>query len=152
MTMKKGLISTTLVIFLALAVLQAVPTSANLPNPNKSITGAIEDRIINANITPTTVKPGGTITATGIVQWNCSSSSCNPPGWRPNGYMEVHLDHIANNGTWYVWANGTTDSNGYFSLQTQAPTIPGSYMFAILVPVQGIDAGYVAGPWLITVG
>ena len=139
-----------MVIFLALAVSQALPASANFANPNSSMRGAVEDQLIGVNITPINVKSGGTITATGYVQWWCSST-CNPPGWQPNGGMEVHLDHVAVNGTWYMWTKGTTDSNGYFSLQCQVPTIPGTYNFGVYVLQTDSDAGTWAGPWVVTV-
>lgn len=147
--MKKTFAFIIIVTFAALVVSQALPASANLANPNNSMRGAVGDQLIGVNITPIIVKSGGTITATGYVQWWCSSA-CNPPGWQPNGGMEVHFDQVTN-GSWYIMANGTTDSNGYFSLQCQAPTTPGIYQYGILMPRQGLDAGVFRGPWVVTV-
>lgn len=148
--MKKKFVSIVIVVFLALAMLQAVPASPNLANPNKPIKEVgIQDRITDANIAPATVRPGGAITATGYVQWYCSAT-CNLPEWRPNSGIEVRLIQLKN-GQGYTMANCTTDPNGHFALQCQAPITPGTYQYVIFVPAQGFDAGTYIGPWPITV-
>ena len=167
MTIKKGLIPILIVIFSALVVLQAAPASANLASPNKSIQkGAVTDQIVDVTSNPTTqkgavtdqivdvtytsyVNPGGLIIVKGYVQWYCST--CNPPGWRPNPGMEVHLDQVIN-GQWIIKDTETTDSSGFFVLQCYAASTPGTYEHRVVMPAQGSDAGTYTDPFWTTVG
>jgi len=141
-----------IIALLVLVVSQPVSASANLTTHTKSrssTTQSREDQLIGVNLTPINVKSNGTLTATGYVQWYCQN--CSPPGWQPACGVEVHLDRVASDGSWYVWANGTTDSNGYFTLSTQLPLAPGPWLFGVLVPSTDRDFGTRLGPWIVTV-
>jgi hypothetical protein len=149
--MKKILASMIIVIFLALVVSQAVPASANFAKPSKSTSPPTEGReyqLIGVNFNPINVKTKGFINATGWLQVYCPS--CYPPGWQPAADVEIHLDQVSN-GNWNIFANGTTDSNGYFQLICPAPSTPGIYQYGVLVPSRGGNNGVSIGPYIITV-
>lgn len=146
---KKKFVSIIIVAFLILVVLRAVPVCANLANPNKPTRGVgVEDRIVDANIAPATVRPGGAITATGYVQWYCSAT-CNPPEAARLRYRSSSYPTYKRSGV----HKGKLYNRSKRSLRTlcQAPTTPGTYQYEIVVPAQCLDAGTYIGPWPITV-
>ncbi len=149
--MKRKLVSIIIVAFSILVVLQA-EVSANLANPNKPMRGNVfgtQQRIIDANIVPATVKPGGTITATGYVEWYCDTI-CNPPNWVRSYGQEVWLIQIVN-GQDIIRSSCKTDPNGHFVLQCPTSGVPGTDQYKIMVPETSYSTGAYIGPWPITV-